>query len=142
MISISILIALSALSGFAAGSFFSSSALVATGAGLAPLAAFVLQRQDFTALSGISIIVACLAINQAAYVIAIRLKGDQGGNDDHLLQQGLDDVSDDDRNDDYRGEQKRDQKHHLNLAQFAFMRRRNSALLGASFPFFGIILRD
>jgi hypothetical protein len=90
MISISILIALSALSGFAAGSFFSWSALVVTGAGLAPLAAFALQRQDFTALSGISIIVACLAINQAAYVIAVRLSDDQGGDEDHLPQQRLD----------------------------------------------------
>jgi hypothetical protein len=128
MISISILIALSALSGFAAGSFFRWSALVVTGAWLAPLSAFALQRQDFTGFSGISIIVACLAINQATYVIAIRLKDDQGGNEDHLPQQGLDDVPDDDRDDDIRGERKRDQKTHLNLAQFAFRRRRNLAL--------------
>jgi hypothetical protein len=128
MVSISILIALSALSGFAAGSFFSWPALVVTGAGLAPLAAFALQRQDFPALSGISIIVACLAINQAAYVIAIRLKDDQGGNEDHLSQQGLDGIPHDDRNDDIRGEHKRDQKAHLNLAQFVIPRRRNLAL--------------
>jgi hypothetical protein len=128
MISILILIALSALAGFAAGSFFRWSALVVTGAWLAPLAAFALQRQDFTAVSGISIIVACLAINQAAYVIAIRMNDDQGGNEGHLPQQGLDDIPDDDRNDDIRGEHKRDQKTHLNLAQFAFRRRRNLAL--------------
>jgi hypothetical protein len=110
MISISILIALSALSGFAAGSFFRWSALVVTGAGLAPLAAFALQRQDFTAFSGISIIVACLAINQAAYVIAIRMNDDQGGNEGHLPQQGLNDIAGDGRNDDVRGEHKRDRK--------------------------------
>jgi hypothetical protein len=108
MISISILITLSALAGFGAGSFFRWSALVVTGAWLAPLAAFALQRHDFTAVSGISIIVACLAINQAAYVIAIRLNDDQGGNGDHLPQQGLDDIPDDDRNDEIRGEHKRD----------------------------------
>jgi hypothetical protein len=128
MISILILIALSALAGFAAGSFFRWSALVVTAVWLAPLAAFALQRQDFTAVSGISIIVACLAINQAAYVIATWLNGGQGGNGDHLPQQGLDDIPDDDRNDDIRGEHKRDQKNHLNLAQFAFRRRRNLAL--------------
>jgi hypothetical protein len=128
MISILILMALSALSGFAAGSFFSWPALVMTGAGLAPLVAFALQRQDFTALSGISIIVACLAINQAAYVIAIRLNDDQGGNEDHLPQQGLDRIPHDDRNDDIRGEHKRDQKTHFNLAQFAILWRRNLAL--------------
>jgi hypothetical protein len=34
--------------------------------------AAILRRQDFTALPGISIIVACLPINQLAYAIAIR----------------------------------------------------------------------
>jgi hypothetical protein len=128
MISISILIALSALSGFAAGSFFRWSALVVTAAGLAPLAAFTLQRQDFTALSGISIIVACLAINQAAYVIAVRLNGDRGGDEDHLPQQGLDYIPHDDGNDDIRCEDERHQKTNLNLAQLAMPRRRNLAL--------------
>jgi hypothetical protein len=128
MISISILIALSALSGFAAGSFFSWSALVVTGAGLAPLAAFALQRQDFAALSGISIIVACLATNQAAYVIAVRLNDHSGGDEDHLPQQGLDCIPDDNRNDDIRCEDERHQKTHLNLAQFAVPGRRNLAL--------------
>jgi hypothetical protein len=42
--------------------------------------AVVLRRQDFTALPGISIIVACLAINQLAYALAIRVKNDSGGN--------------------------------------------------------------
>jgi hypothetical protein len=128
MISILILIALSALSGFAAGSFFPWSALVVTGAGLAPLAAFALQRQDFTALSGISIIVACLAVNQAAYVIAVRLSDDQGGDEDHLPQQRPDCIPDDDGNDDIRREDERHQKTHLNLARFAIPGRRNSAL--------------
>ena len=127
MISILILIALSALSGLAAGSFFRWPALVGTGAALAPLAAFALQRQDFVALSGISIIVACLAINQAAYLIATRLNDDQGGDEGHLPQQGLDDIPDDDRNDDIRGEHRRDQKT-ISILLNAFGRRRNLAL--------------
>jgi len=36
---------------------------------LAPLSTVALQNQDFGALSGISVIVACLTIHQAAYVV-------------------------------------------------------------------------
>jgi hypothetical protein len=70
MISILILLALSALSGFVLGiGYFSWPAILAAGAVLAPLSTVVLQNQDFGALSGISVIVACLTINQAAYVV-------------------------------------------------------------------------
>jgi hypothetical protein len=67
--SILILLALSALLGFVLASYFSWPAILVAGAVLAPLSAFVLQNQGFGALSGISITVACLAINQAAYVV-------------------------------------------------------------------------
>lgn len=74
MDSILILAALSALSGVIAGNYFSWPALIVTGAGQAPVAEVVLQRQDFTALPGIFMVVAFLAINQGAYGIAIWLK--------------------------------------------------------------------
>jgi hypothetical protein len=129
MSSILILVTLSALSGFVAGRYFSWPALVVAGGVLAPLSALVLQRQDFTTLPGISIIVACLAINQLAYVIAIRLKNDSGGNAEgrRLPQQGLDDVPRDDRNDDIHHEHQRHQKAHFNLAQFAVPRQADLA---------------
>ena len=75
MSSFLILLTLSALSGFVLGlSHFSWRAIVAAGAVLAPLSAVVLQNQGFGALSGIAITVACLVINQAAYVVgAIRV---------------------------------------------------------------------
>ena len=75
MSSFLILLTLSALSGFVLGlSHFSWRAIMAAGAALAPLSAVVLQNQGFGALSGIAITVACLVINQAAYVVgAIRV---------------------------------------------------------------------
>jgi hypothetical protein len=142
MISILILIALSALAGFAAGSFFRWSALVVTGAWLAPLAAFALQRQDFTATSGISIIVACLAINQAAYVIATWLNGGQGGNGDHLPQQGLDDIPDDDRNDDIRASISGTKKTTSILPNSPSGGGATWPFKERAFPFFGIFLCD
>jgi hypothetical protein len=58
MSSILILLALSALSGFALGiGYFSWPAIVVAGVVLAPLSTVVLQNQDFDALSGISVIV-------------------------------------------------------------------------------------
>jgi len=104
MSAVLILVALSALSGFAGGSYFSWPSLVMTGAVLAPLAAVVLQRQDFTALPGISIIIGCLVVNQAAYVVAIWLK-----NRDYLPQQRSDDVPHNGRNDRIDREHKRHQ---------------------------------
>jgi hypothetical protein len=129
MTSIWILLALSALSGFVAGSHFSWPALAVTSALLAPLAAVVLQRQDFAALPGISIIVACLAINQLVYLIAIPLKNDQneGGTEDHLPQKELDDVPRDDRNDDIRHQHKRHQSAQFNPTRFAVLRQADLA---------------
>ena len=61
MISILILLTLSAVSGFVAGKYFFWPALVVLGAVPALLSAVVLQNQGFDALPGISIIVACRA---------------------------------------------------------------------------------
>jgi hypothetical protein len=87
-----------------AGSYFSWHSLVLVGAVLAPLAAAVLQRQDFTAVQGIFIIVACLAINQVAYVMTILLK-----RRNYLPRQGPNDIPHDGRDDDIDGKHKRHQ---------------------------------
>jgi hypothetical protein len=63
------LLALSALIGFALGTSFSSFAIAAASIALAALSAAVLQIAGFGALSGIAIIVACLTLNQLAYVM-------------------------------------------------------------------------
>jgi hypothetical protein len=68
--SVLLLLMLSAASGFAVGkSHFSWRAILATGLVLAPLSAAVLRSQGFGALSGISVIAACLMLNQIAYLI-------------------------------------------------------------------------
>jgi hypothetical protein len=120
MSSILILLALGALSGFVLGvGRFSWSAILVVGAVLAPLSAVVLQNQGFGALSGISITVACLAINQAAYVVgAIRANnGPTDGSAEDLPQQRADDEPSDGRDDDIRSEHKRQHKNQFNLAQ-------------------------
>jgi hypothetical protein len=72
MVSILILLALSGLSGFVLGRhYFRWHAILAAGAVLAPLCAVALQKQGFGALSGISTIVACLTVNQIAYLVGV-----------------------------------------------------------------------
>jgi hypothetical protein len=117
MSSILILLALSALSGYVLGiGRFSWPAILVMGALLAPLSAVVLQNQDFGALSGISIVVACLAINQAAYVVGtIRANN---GPKDGLPQQHADEKPHDGRDDDIRSEHKRQHNNQFKLAQF------------------------
>jgi hypothetical protein len=118
--SILILLALSALLGFVLASYFSWPAILVAGAVLAPLSAFVLQNQGFGALSGISITVACLAINQAAYVVG-RIRANDGPDDgsveDHLLQQRADDEPQDGRDDDIRRQHEQQQNNQFKLAQ-------------------------
>jgi hypothetical protein len=118
--SILILLALSALLGFVLASYFSWPAILVAGAVLAPLSAFVLQNQGFGALSGISITVACLAINQAAYVVG-RIRAhdgpDDGSVEDHLLQQRADDEPQDGRDDDIRRQHEQQQNNQFKLAQ-------------------------
>jgi hypothetical protein len=117
--SILILLALSALSGFVLGiGHFSWPAIFVAGAVLATISAVVLQNQDFDALSGISVIVACLTLNQAAYVVGT-IRANDGPNDgsvEALPQQRADDEPHDGRNDDIRSEHKRQQNSQFKLA--------------------------
>jgi hypothetical protein len=121
MSSILILLALSAILGFVLASYFSWRAILAAGAVLAPLSAVVLQNQGFVALSGIAVIVGCLAINQAAYVVGtIRAnKGPNGGSAEGLPHQQADDVPRDGPDDDIRREHNRQQNTQFNLAHLA-----------------------
>jgi hypothetical protein len=72
-------------------------------------------------LSGISVIVACLTINQAAYVVGT-IRANDGPNDgsvEALPQQRADDEPHDGRNDDIRSEHKRQQNSQFKLANQA-----------------------
>jgi hypothetical protein len=120
MSSILILLALGTLSGVVLGiGRFSWSTILVVGAGLAPLSAVVLQNQGFGALSGISITVACLAMNQAAYVVgAIRANnGPTDGSVEALPQQRADDEPHDGRDDHIHSEHKRQPNNQFELAQ-------------------------
>jgi hypothetical protein len=63
-----LLIALSALIGFVLGTSFSWLAIAASSIGIAVLSSAILQIQGFGALPGIAIVVACLTVNQIAYL--------------------------------------------------------------------------
>src|SRR5882757_2570881 len=63
-----ILLALGALIGFALGTSFSWLAIAAFSIGLAVVSSAILQIQGFGALPGIVIVVACLTVNQIAYL--------------------------------------------------------------------------
>jgi hypothetical protein len=63
-----ILLALSALIGFALGTSFSWLAIAASSIGIAVLSSAILQIQGFGVLPGIAIVVACLTVNQMAYL--------------------------------------------------------------------------
>jgi hypothetical protein len=65
------LFSLSAVVGFALGISFSCYALAVSGIALAFLSAIVLHVQGFGALPGIAIIVACLTVNQTAYLAGV-----------------------------------------------------------------------
>jgi hypothetical protein len=111
MSSILILVALSALSGFVLASYFSWPAILVAGVVLALLSAIVLQNQGFGALSGISAIVACLTINQIAYLIGISRADDgpSGGSSEGLPYQQADDEPRENRDDNIRSEHNRHQ---------------------------------
>ena len=66
-----VLLALSAATGLAVGTSFSWFAILISSIGLAVLSAVALQIGGFGALSGIAIIVACLTVNQLAYVLGV-----------------------------------------------------------------------
>ena len=65
-----ILLALSAVIGLALGMLFSWPAIVASSVAIAVLSSAVLQIQGFGAIPGIAIVVACLVVNQMAYLAA------------------------------------------------------------------------
>jgi hypothetical protein len=96
---------------------------------LAPLSTVVLQNRDFDTLLGISVIVACLTINQAAYLIGT-IRGMKDGSVEALPQQRADDEPHNGRDDDIRSEHKRQQNSQFNLAQLTNQRQ---ADLTASF---------
>jgi hypothetical protein len=92
VISIGILVALAAVSGFLLGQrrlrWF---VMLAVGALLATLSAWVLQNMGFEAAIGIPVTVACLALYQGAYVLGLLADDGHGGRRSRTLpQQGVD----------------------------------------------------
>ena len=77
MTALIVLLALSALIGFAIGTSFSWLAIAASSAGIAVLSSAILQIHGFGALPGIAIVVSCLTVNQMAYLAGafLRSKG-------------------------------------------------------------------
>jgi hypothetical protein len=71
MTAVILLLALSALIGFALGTSFSWLAIAASSAGIAVLSSAILQIQGFGALPGIALVVACLTVNQMAYLAGV-----------------------------------------------------------------------
>jgi hypothetical protein len=67
------LLAVSAIAGLVLGLYFSWIAILASGLVLAFVSAVVLQKEGFEVLAGIAIIVACLTVNQVAYLIGVML---------------------------------------------------------------------
>jgi hypothetical protein len=116
MISILILLALGAFSGFLLRqSRYSWRAIPPLGLALL-LSAVVLQVQDFGAFSGISVVVATLTINQATYLIAASRANGPNGPAPTLSHQEMDNMPRESRNDDVR-EKNEQQKGPFNFAQ-------------------------
>jgi hypothetical protein len=67
------LFAASAVIGLVLGFYFSWLTIAATGVLLALIAATVLHKEGFGFLGGVATIVACLSINQIAYLIGMGL---------------------------------------------------------------------
>jgi hypothetical protein len=104
MSAVIVLPALSALIGFALGTSFSWLAIAASSIGLAVLSSAILQIQGFGALPGIAFVVACLTVNQMAYLAGVfcRSKG--------LFQKQADKEPSQRRHDDIAGEPHQQQK--------------------------------
>jgi hypothetical protein len=71
MTAVIVLLALSALIGFAVGTSFSWLAIAASSTGIAVLSSAILQIQGFGADAGIVIVVACLTVSQIAYLASV-----------------------------------------------------------------------
>jgi uncharacterized membrane protein len=63
-----LLLALSALIGFGVGTSFRWPAIAASSVGIAVLSSAALQIQNFGALPGIAIVIACLTLSQMGYL--------------------------------------------------------------------------
>jgi hypothetical protein len=75
MTAVFILLALSAVIGFALSAFAWWPLLVASGVTLAVLSATVLQIEGFGTIPGVAIIAVCLTINQITYLIGFASGG-------------------------------------------------------------------
>ena len=75
MTAVIVLVALSALVGFALGTSFSWLAIAASSTGIAVVSSAILQIQGFGAVPGIAVVVACLTTNQMAYLAGARSSG-------------------------------------------------------------------
>jgi hypothetical protein len=73
MNAILVLLAVSAIVGLVLGFYFSFAAILVSGLVLAIVSATVLQNEGFDFLPEIAIVVVCLAVNQLAYLIGVRL---------------------------------------------------------------------
>ena len=73
MDAILLLLAVSAIVGLVFGLYFSWIAIAASGLVLAIVSATVLQKEGFGFFSGISTVVACLTVNQLAYLVGVKL---------------------------------------------------------------------
>ena len=71
MTTVILLVALSVLIGFALGRSFSWFAIAASSIGIALFSSIILQNQGFSSLPGIAVVVACLTINQMAYLAGV-----------------------------------------------------------------------
>jgi hypothetical protein len=92
MSAVFILLALSAVTGFALGSF-SWFAILISSVALAGLSSAALQVQGFGVLPGIAIVVVCLTVNQAGYLAAALLAQHRPGT--LLLKQQADKAQSD-----------------------------------------------
>jgi hypothetical protein len=140
--SILILVALSALSGFVLASYFSWPAILVAGVVLAMLSAIVFQNQGFGALSGISVMVACLTINQIAYLIG-RSRADDGpngGSTEGLPHQRPDDELRESRDDNIRNEHNRHQNSQSDLMHPAELPHTNSTCRFHGTSYIGVAL--
>jgi hypothetical protein len=75
MNAIFVLLAGSVILGLVLGLRFSWIAILVSGFVLAIISATVLQKAGFDYLEGIAIIVACLTVNQLAYLVGVSLRG-------------------------------------------------------------------
>ena len=88
-----VLLALSAAIGLALGTSFSWFAILVSSVALAGFSAAVLQIAGFGVMPGIAIVVACLTVNQLAYVMRVTL-ANRGSDEAKNSPERLDKASD------------------------------------------------